>query len=500
MDNTPITPSFKQGDEVPVGAPEPAQDNGSASEAEVIARLTGLGPADYDRARTEAAKALGIQVKTLDDMVKAARGPDRNVGRRPFVEHEPAEQPVDPAALLDEITDVILRFVVLDLEQAHAATLWVAHTHLVEVANVSPLAIVNAPERACAKTLLQLVLARLAQRSLPAANASLSALFRAVEHWQPTLFIDEADTFFRENAELHGMVNAGYQRGGHVLRSEATGDTFEPRMFSVYGAKSIAGIALERHLPDSTMSRGIVFGMRRKLPHESVERLRYAEDAIFARLGSQLARFALDYAQQIRQCRPVLPDALSDRGQDNWEPLFAIAACAGPVWLQRATAAALKMSAASETVASAGNDLLADIKDVFDGMTATKISTVDLLEKLTGDVEKGWATYNRGKPMSPRQLAKQLEIYAIKSKTVRMGPAKTPKGYEVAQFEDAFRRYLKRQPGEAVPDAPAEVAATPQPTSLCSLDRAIADIEADACGGVADTGDAPLDDDPFTRN
>ena len=251
---------------VVAGATEPAPATPGATDAQVVAVLAALPQAEYDRARAEAAKTLGIHLKTLDDMVKAARSTDRSATRRPFVEHEPAEQPADPAALFDEITATILRYVVLDLEQAHAATLWVAHTHLVEVANVSPPAIINAPEKACAKTLFQTLLGRLAQRALPAANASLSALFRAVETWQPTLLIDEADTFFRENAELHGMVNAGYQRGGYVLRSEATGDTFEPKMFSVYGAKSIAGIALERHLPDSTMSRGIVFNMRRKLP------------------------------------------------------------------------------------------------------------------------------------------------------------------------------------------------------------------------------------------
>jgi Protein of unknown function (DUF3631) len=50
-----------------------------------------------------------------------------------------------------------------------------------------------------------------------------------------------------------------------------------------------------------------------------------------------------------------LPDELSDRARDNWEPLLAIAECAGPVWVQRATAAALKLSAASESTASTGN-------------------------------------------------------------------------------------------------------------------------------------------------
>lgn len=481
-----INPYPQQGCVVVAGASDSVPTTTSATDAQAVVNLAAMPAADYDRTRAEAARSLGIQLKTLDGMVKAARSTDRSGPQRPFVEHEPADLPADPSALFDEITVTILRYVVLDLEQAHAATLWVAHTHLVEAASVSPLAIINAPERACAKTLFQTLLGRMCCRALPAANASLSALFRAVEQWQPTLLIDEADTFFRENAELHGMVNAGYQRGGYVLRSEATGDTFEPRMFSVYSAKSIAGIALERHLPDSTMSRGIVFNMRRKLPHESVERFRNADDSLFARLGSQLARFAQDHAKQIQQCQPVLPDALNDRAQDNWEPLLAIAACAGPVWLERATAAALKFSASGESLMSTANELLADIKEVFDGEKVKSVRTVDLLEKLTADADKGWATYNRGKPMTPRQLAKQLAAYGIKPKTVRQGKKDTPKGYEVAQFEDAFRRYLTSPPPEPsdIADETPEVAATAQ--QFFDLTP--------ACGVVADTSEAPGDD------
>ena len=463
------------------------------TEAMVIARLSMLKPMDYDRVRKEEAKALGVQVKTLDDMIKASRSEDREANRLPFVDHEPADDPVDPAGLLNEIVAVIRKFVVLDQEQADACALWAVHTHLVEVADTSPILIVNAPERACAKTLLQALMARICYRPLPASNASLSALFRAVEHWGPTILIDEADTFFRDQAELAGMVNAGYKRGGFVLRSEASGDSYEPRMFSVYGPKSIAGIALERHLPDATMSRGIVINMRRKLQHETVERMRNADDREFDLLASQIARFAMDHAQQLRLSKPHLPNALSDRCQDNWEPLLAIAACAGPVWLKRATKAALKLSAASESQSSTGNDLLADIKDVFDGTTATKISTADLLTKLVADDEKSWATYNRGKPITPRQLAKQLDAYGIKSKTVRMGPSSTPKGYELAQFDDAFKRYLKppkaelaagASPGPAVAETPQQPAdaALPEllgPEPICGVADAPAVVPED---------------------
>jgi putative DNA primase/helicase len=80
----------------------------------------------------------------------------------------------------------------------------------------------------------------------------------------------------------------------------------------------------------------------------------------------------------------------------------------GLTWVRRATAAALKLSGASDERVSTGNELLADIQDVFDGKEADKIKTADLIAALVDDEENSWATYNRGKPLTPRQLAKLL--------------------------------------------------------------------------------------------
>jgi hypothetical protein len=358
----------------------------------------------------------------------------------PIVESHP--EPIDPAQLLDDISYMIRKYIVLDPEQADAAALWVALTWFILHMDLAPLAIINAPEKACGKTQLLSVIGYMSNRPLPASNASSSAIFRAVEKWQPTMLIDEADTFFKDNPELQGMVNAGYLRGGYVLRSEASGDSFEPRMFSVFSTKAIAGIALEKHLPDATMSRGIVFNLRRKMPHESVSRLRHADRKVFGEITSKLARFAEDYAQKVKYARPALPESLSDRDQDNWEPLLAIAGCAGDAWLKRATDAALKLSSSGENSLSIGTQLLADIKDYFMFVaTDNKVCTVDLIVALEKEVESPWATYNRGKPITPRQLSKLLAAYGIHSKTVRIRGG-TPKGFDEMQFKDAFARYL----------------------------------------------------------
>lgn len=384
--------------------------------------------------------------KANNTPIKGKRASYKKSNSLPFDEFWAWEEPIDLVALLTDIAATIRRFVIMDQDQAEMAALWVAHTYLVDVFDTSPIAIIDAPERACAKTLFQYVLISMSYRSLSASNATASSLFRSVELWNPTIFFDEADTFFKDNLDLHGMVNAGYKKGGFVLRTETVGDTFEPRKFSVFGAKSIAGISLEKHLPDSTMSRGIVFKMRRKLAGEHVERLRYAEPELFEVIAAKLTRFAKDYAKAVADARPVLPDALSDRAQDNWEPLLAIAMCAGDDWFARATAAALKLSSIANEPASTGNELLADIQHIFeqraDGQYADKISSGELIEALTGIEDAPWKTYNHGHPLSPRQLAKQLSYYGIKPKTVRINKYNTPKGYDLEQFRDAFARYL----------------------------------------------------------
>lgn len=360
----------------------------------------------------------------------------------------PAGQELSTAALFDEIATTIRRFVVLDEDEVVAITLWLPHSYLTEVAGVSPLLLINSPEKGCAKTLTLDLVSRMALNPLPAANITQAALFRSIAKYKPTLLIDEGDTFLKGNDELHGVINAGYKYGGNVVRCETKNDTIDVVEFSVYGPKAIAGIALERHLPESTLSRCIMINLRKKLPHEKTERLRHADSGLFEGLNKRLKQFAKTFKETLAKARPHLPEELSDRAQDNWEPLLAIAECAGPEWLARATKAALKLSGAATEAVSAGNELLSDIHDAFTTRQATRFRTVELLKALTDDEELGWATWNRGKPLTARQLAKLLTAYGIHPKTVRFGK-ETPKGYELSQFEDVFNRYLSSPVPEA---------------------------------------------------
>lgn len=378
----------------------------------------------------------------------------------------------EPEALLNEIVRMIRAYVVLDEEQATASALWIAMTHFIDVIEVAPLALITAPEKACGKSQLLTIFGYLVSAPMSAANSSTSFIFRIIEQSHPTLLIDEADTFLKENGELKGIINAGHTRNqAFVGRTESKGNgEYVPKLFNVWCPKAFAGIALEKHLPPATISRSIVIKLRRKLANESVSRLRHADRTSFVDLAARTEQFGKKYAECIRNARPELPDALDDRTQDNWEPLFAIAECAGPEWLARATAAALKLSKSDNGGAGASNELLEDIQEVFDAKKASKISSADLIEALTSDPDRAWATYNRGRPLTPRQLAAMLGGYGIKPKTVRLGPFETPKGYDRTQFADAFSRYLMQQCNDApkaMPDMGSDVADGEQ--QICHL-------------------------------
>lgn len=430
-----------------------ANSSGTAStsesaQADEMRRLAQLSPIDYDRQRKEAAKSLGIRPATLDAQVKQLR--DGNSSDLPFEDVEPWQYPVNGAELLSEIANTIRRFIVCSPEASNGAALWAAMTWFIDVVQVAPIAAITAPEKRCGKSQLLFVLRRLSRRPLAASSISPAALYRSIEAWEPTLLIDEADACMKDNEELRGIINSGHTRdSAYVIRT--VGDDHIPKKFSTWGAKAIAGIG---SLADTIADRSIALELRRKMPGESVERLRHAEPEIFDRLTAMLARFADDNRAAVRRARPQIPDSLNDRAQDNWEPLLAIADVAGGVWTELARTAAMKVSGEADATSTHGTELLSDIRTAFQKGNRDKISTSDLLVQLCSDDEAPWATFNRGHSIRPRQLAQRLKAYGIQSKNVRIS-YNVVKGYELDQFQDAFFRYLS--------DTPENSATTLQP-------------------------------------
>jgi putative DNA primase/helicase len=428
--------------------------NGADLEKE-ITRLADLTPLEYECARADTAKALGLRASVLDKEVEKARKlgeEDSTNGTIDFAEVESWPDPVNPAGLLSDIAATIRRFIVCDTETANAATLWAAMTWFMDVVSIAPIAVITAPEKRCGKSQLLFLLGRIVRRPLIAGNISSSSFFRAIDAWKPTLLVDEADSFMRHNEELRGILNAGHTRdSAYVVRT--VGDDYEPAKFNVWGAKAMAGIG---HLQDTIMDRSVTLELRRKLPHESAERLRYAEEDLFPALAAKLARFAEDHRQAVRAARPHLPESLNDRAQDNWEPLMCIAEVAGGEWPELARKAALKLSGDDSSPHSIGTELLEDIKGIFEARGCDRITTKMLLIELCLDEEKRWATLNKGKPVSSRQIARFLKGYGIQSGSIRT-ETENAKGYKRERFEEVFKRYLPTPLSQSVTESQPSV-------------------------------------------
>lgn len=417
-----------------------AQDPGALFEPDVLMMLRQVrdsDPARWARLRHAIKEAKTVSLTELDKLTNSSVNDSADASCAIFPEVTIWPDEVDGAELLTDIADIIRRHVIADAPTVNASALWVAFTWFVDVVDVAPIANITAPEKRCGKTVLLGALARLAYRPLAVSNIAPAALFRSLELWQPTLLIDEVDAFLAEHEEARGILNAGFTRDtAFVIR--CVGDDHTPTRFNVWGAKALCGIG---KIADTLQDRSIPLRLRRKLTGERTTKIRHADHSAFSELVGKLARFAIDNREAVRISRPAEIEGLNDRANDCWEPLLAIAGVAGGDWPQIARVAAVTLHGLEGEAPSADAELLADIKTVFTDKHASKLFGEELLTALLADEEAPWATWNRGRAMTRRQLTARLEGFGIKSKDVRIGLG-VKKGFERADFDEVWKRYL----------------------------------------------------------
>ncbi len=347
---------------------------------------------------------------------------------------------VDGEALLNDLSALYSRYVVLPEGAADLLALWTVHTYALDAAQISPRLAVVSPQKRCGKTTLLALVGATVARPLSAANITAAALFRAVEQWRPTMLIDEADTFLAENEELRGVLNAGHFRPtAYVVRAVPVGDTWEPRRFSVWGAVAIALIG---NLPSTLADRAVTVRLRRKIKTENVERLRLDRLGHMDEVRQRCQRWAQDALARLCTCDPTVPDTLNDRAADNWRTLCAIAEVVGGDWLRRATHAMKAQTPQELDDEAAGVLLLEDFHQLFLTAQTDQLPSEAVVAALRKLEERPWSEWGRQeKPITPRQVARLLAPFDIKSKTIRVG-AETPKGYKREDFVDAWARYL----------------------------------------------------------
>jgi hypothetical protein len=86
--------------------------------------------------------------------------------------------------------------------------------------------------------------------------------------------------------------------------------------------------------------------------------------------------------------------------------------------------------------------MLRDIRDVFHLARKDRLPSSVLLKDLGTVEESPWPTWSNGRGLDARSLARLLRPFKIEPHNLRMPDGAVVKGYERADFEDAWGTYL----------------------------------------------------------
>jgi len=344
------------------------------------------------------------------------------------------------------ITNYVQRFIELPgTDELAVFVAWVIHAHSINYQDCSPRLALLSPEPGSGKTRALEVLELLVPNATSMFDSSPAALFRLLgrkdDAGLPTVLFDEIDNALNDRggsySALIGILNSGYTRGKFVQRMKEQKGEYVHENFEAFSAIAVAGL---HDLPPALASRSIIIKMRPSLNASVVERLRPNRERDSANLlNKQICAWVEQNKDQLGDLVKELPDTLSDRAAQIWEPIIMIGDLLGAEWSNRIRTASVNLSAdQTRSDLSEGVRLLADIKRVFG--TESKMSTNDLLEQLVSLEDSPWCY--EALNLTARSMAEKLSRYGIRPLSIRFGP-QTAKGYQRSDFHDAWSRYLR---------------------------------------------------------
>jgi hypothetical protein len=400
---------------------------------------------------------LDVKESALAKMIKDAGQPaivDSHIpattekGRVTLRNVEPWDKLVAGDVLLAEIAAFYEKFCWLPACTADVLAVWSLQTWCYELFDFAAIVAVWSPEHECGKGRVLDVTEKLVRRAFRTSNTSAAVLYHVISKGNLTVLVDELDSVSDEQrAAICNILKGGFQSNGTAHRmTERNGEQVEVE-FSTYCPKMIATITLDK-LDKATRSRTIGIRMKRKPRSQKVAKFRRVDATILQR---KCMRWAQDNAEAIKAVPPMdVDECATDRQEDVWEPLIAIARVAGGDWEKRIRLAAQHLAAggsdgASETVA---HQLLAAFQSYFSergDRTDTKTIIAELNE--SGD----FADVNFGRGLTPHYVARLLKPYGIEPRVHKMNDGKTARGYSRDDCEQAFTTYLSDAPPKGAP-------------------------------------------------
>jgi hypothetical protein len=254
--------------------------------------------------------------------------------------------------LYQKIKSYLERYIFFkNCNHSNLLSVWILGTYIFTVFRHYPYLQIRAEKRS-GKTLLMEVMKYISFNGELLTNITEAGLFREIDANRTVLFWDEAERLRKQDKELYGtmlsilnrlrkqdkelygtmlsILNSGFKFDGLVKRVEKRGSVFKIFNYSTYSPKVFSGI---NDIDDVLQDRTILIQLLRKKPSEKIKRLKLSKsldkEIDFIKQSSYL--FGLQYGERINQryqnCNlvPGLPQELTDREKDIWEPLFIIA-------------------------------------------------------------------------------------------------------------------------------------------------------------------------------
>lgn len=285
----------------------------------------------------------------------------------------------------------------------------------------------------------------------PVQMASLSSpalLTRMLDAGLRTVLIDEADRSLDPKkdgiADLLAVLNSGYKKGGtRPVLTPGKGGAWNVSEMPTFAPVAMAGN--NPNLPDDTRSRTIrvllfpdLEGRVEESDWELIE-----EQAVD--LGDRLSRWADCVREVVRTERPPLPEGITGRARERWNPLKRVAAAAGGRWPEVVDVLALTDKARLDMDREDG--MLRDKPQITllrhllalwpDG--ATFVPTSDLIDSLVRSHPENWGEESPyGRALTAQRFGRMLaQAFGVnRTRLDRSGP----RGYTFASLEPALRR------------------------------------------------------------
>ena len=209
---------------------------------------------------------------------------------------EPASGIINIDELLNNIEEYISERAILPPGASSAITLWCLASYDINIFRIFPKLTIYSPEKRCGKSTLLDLIEAFSSKSYLVSNITPAAIYRLINQCQPTLIIDEADTFVAgSSGDLRGIINSGHaRRRAYVARCD--GETNEPVRFSTWTPMVFASIG---KLETTIMDRSISIPLRRKMNNEIIKPIEVDlyEKAKTSR--KQLLKWIRDHSEKI---------------------------------------------------------------------------------------------------------------------------------------------------------------------------------------------------------